>query len=48
MKLISGSSNQPLAQAVARELHIPLATTEISQFANGENAIHIVETLKNE
>ncbi len=48
MKLIAGSSNQPLAAAVAQELNIPLAQTEISQFANSENAIRITEDLKDE
>lgn len=48
MKLISGSSNLPLAQKISDRLNIPLVTTEISEFANGERKVWIKEQLAGE
>jgi ribose-phosphate pyrophosphokinase len=48
MKIVSGSSNQPLAQAIAKELNLPLVETEISHFANGEKRVWIKDSVKGE
>ncbi len=45
MRLISGSSNQSLAQALAHELDIPLVQVELSSFGNGEKRVWIQEHL---
>lgn len=48
MKLISGTSNLPLAQSIAAQLNIPLVATDISKFPNGEKRVHINEHLAGE
>lgn len=48
MKLIAGSSNLPLAQHLARELHIELLDVERSTFANGEKRIWIKDPVHGE
>ncbi len=48
MKLISGSSNLPLAQKISDRLNLPLVQTETSQFSNGERRILITEHLAGE
>lgn len=45
MRLISGSSNLGLAQALSHALNIPLVDVELSQFANGEKRVWIKEKL---
>lgn len=41
MKLISGSSNQPLATSIAQQLDLTLIKPDISLFSNGEKRVHI-------
>lgn len=48
MKVISGASNQPLAQNIADHLQLPLASLELSTFANAEKRVHITEDLHGE
>ncbi len=43
MQLFSGSANEPLAQAIARELGTRLGEVEISRFANDEARIWVKE-----
>jgi ribose-phosphate pyrophosphokinase len=43
MQLFAGSSNQPLAQAVAEKLGIPLGKLTLSRFANSEARVLIEE-----
>ncbi len=46
MKVISGSSNQPLAAGIAKLLGCELTKVEISKFANGEKRVWIKEPVK--
>lgn len=46
MKLISGSSNQTLAESLAKELGIETVAVEISKFANDEKRIKIKDMVK--
>lgn len=45
MKLISGSSNLPLAKNIAQQLNLPLVECEINRFPNGEKRVWIKEQL---
>lgn len=46
MKIISGSSNQALAQGIAHHFGVTLVDTEISRFANGEKRVWIKEEVR--
>lgn len=46
IKLFSCNSNIPLAQAIAKELHLPLSEIEVGQFSDGETSVHIGETVR--
>ena len=46
IKLFAGNSNQPLAQAIAKELHTDLCSIEVGQFSDGETSVHINETVR--
>lgn len=48
MKLISGTSNLPLAQKIADQLGSPLIDIEISKFANGEKRVWIKDKIAGE
>lgn len=48
LKLIAGTSNQPLAQAIAKNLGIPLAQTSIRRFADMEVFVEILENVRGE
>lgn len=48
MKIISGTSNLPLAQKVAGQLNIPVLAVEITKFANGEKRIWIKDEIAGE
>ena len=48
MKLISGSSNIPLANSIAKNLNLGICNIEISKFANGEKKIIINDSLHGE
>ncbi len=48
MKLISGSSNKPLAQEVAEKLGVNQIQVEIDKFANSETKIWIKDNIKDE
>ncbi|MDD3183007.1 MAG: ribose-phosphate pyrophosphokinase [Alphaproteobacteria bacterium] len=48
MKLIAGTSNQPLAHAIAKDLGIPLAQTSIRRFADMEVFVEILENVRGE
>jgi len=47
ISLISGTSNKPLAQKVAKLLKLKLIKTEIQRFPNNELRIRVLEKLKN-
>ena len=46
MKLIACNSNVPLAKAVAKYLHVPLADIEIKRFADNEVFVEIQENVR--
>ncbi len=48
MKLLSGSSNLPLAQSIAQGLQIPLVNAEITHFANNERRVWIKDDVRGE
>ncbi|MFS2317284.1 ribose-phosphate pyrophosphokinase [Maricaulis sp. D1M11] len=48
MKLMSGTSNEPLSQAIADYLDAPLTAVEITRFADGEIFVRIDENVRGE
>ncbi len=46
IKLFSGNSNRPLAEAIAKELNMQLSQVEVSRFSDGEINVHIGETVR--
>ncbi|MBQ8885228.1 MAG: ribose-phosphate pyrophosphokinase [Clostridia bacterium] len=46
IKLFSGNSNRPLAEAIARKLNTELGDIEVATFSDGEINIHIGETVR--
>eukprot|EP00730_Choanoeca_flexa_P013929 TRINITY_DN5886_c0_g1_i1.p1 TRINITY_DN5886_c0_g1~~TRINITY_DN5886_c0_g1_i1.p1 ORF type:complete len:388 (+),score=90.58 TRINITY_DN5886_c0_g1_i1:106-1269(+) len=46
MKLLGGNSNPGLWAKVAEHLQVPLAETEIQQFANSETGVNVHETVR--
>ena len=48
MKLMSGTSNEPLAKAIADYLDAPLTASEIERFADGEIFVRIDENVRGE
>jgi ribose-phosphate pyrophosphokinase len=48
MKLMSGTSNEPLAHAIANYLDAPLTPTQIERFADGEIFVRIDENVRGE
>jgi ribose-phosphate pyrophosphokinase len=48
MKLISGSSNKPLANNIAQKLNLEICDIEIAKFVNGEKKVVINDSLRGE
>ena len=46
IKLFSGNSNRPLAEAIAKDLKMQLSEAEVSTFSDGEINVHICETVR--
>lgn len=46
IKLFAGNSNRKLAEAIAKELHIPLSEVEVGHFSDGETSVHLGETVR--
>jgi ribose-phosphate pyrophosphokinase len=46
VRIISGSSNRPLGEAIARKLNVPLCETEIRKFSDGELFVQINENIR--
>ncbi len=46
IKLFAGSSNRPLAEAIARKLNTTLGECEVGRFSDGETSVHIAETVR--
>ena len=48
MKLMSGNSNQPLVQAIADYLEIPITQASVRRFADEEIFVEINENVRGE
>jgi len=48
IRLFSGNANLPLAKKIAHYLNVPLGDASISRFADGEVAVDINESVRNE
>ena len=48
MKIISGNSNLPLAEAISAYLEIPLAKCDVRRFADNEIFVEIQENMRGE
>ena len=46
IKLFAGSSNRPLAEAIAKKLNTTLGDVEVGKFSDGETSVHIGETVR--
>ena len=46
LKIFSGSSNRALAEAICRDISIPLGNAEVGAFSDGENFVSIYETVR--
>ncbi len=46
IEIIAGNSNKALAEAVSKELNIPLSQAEIGKFSDGEIAITLPQTVR--
>ncbi len=46
IEVLSGNSNRPLAEAVAKELNLPLSTAEVGKFSDGEISITLPQTVR--
>ncbi len=46
IKLFAGNSNKTLAEAIAKELNLPLSEIEVGHFSDGETSVHLGETVR--
>lgn len=46
IEILSGNSNRPLAEAVAKELGLPLSEAEVGKFSDGEISITLPQTVR--
>ena len=46
MNIFSGNANQPLAEEISRQLHVPLSKAEVSRFSDGEVKVEILENVR--
>ena len=46
IKLFAGNSNRALAEAIARDLKLPLSSVEVGHFSDGETSVHLCETVR--
>lgn len=46
IKLFAGSSNRPLAEAIAKKLNTTLGDVETGKFSDGETSVHLGETVR--
>ena len=46
IEVIAGNSNRPLAEAVAKELGLPLSEAEVGKFSDGEISITLPQTVR--
>lgn len=46
IKLFAGNANRPLAEAISKELNIPLGNSEVTKFADGEVSVSTYEPVR--
>ena len=46
LKIFAGNSNPALAEAICKEIQIPLGSAEVGAFSDGENFVSIFETVR--
>ncbi|MBI1845467.1 MAG: ribose-phosphate pyrophosphokinase [Candidatus Rokubacteria bacterium] len=46
LKLFTGNANRPLAEEIARNLHMPLGDAEVTRFSDGEVFVRINESVR--
>ena len=46
LKLFSGNANRPLAEEIARHLHMRLGDADVSRFSDGEVYVQINENVR--
>jgi len=46
VRIICGTSNKPLGNAIARKLNVPLCDTEIRRFSDGELFVQINDNIR--
>ncbi|MBP5176980.1 MAG: ribose-phosphate pyrophosphokinase [Clostridia bacterium] len=46
IKLFSGNSNRPLAEAIAKRLNVGLCDIELGHFSDGETSVHLNESVR--
>ena len=46
IKIFSGNSNRPLAEAICKEMGMELGNAEVGAFSDGENFVSIYETVR--
>lgn len=46
VRVISGTANRPLGEAIARKLNVPLCNAQISRFSDGEIFVQINENIR--
>jgi len=46
LKIFSGNANQPFAEAICRELGLPLGNLEVGRFSDGESFVSIYESVR--
>ena len=46
VKLFTGNSNRPLAEAISRDVGVPLGGAEIGRFSDGEVQVEITENVR--
>jgi ribose-phosphate pyrophosphokinase len=46
LKIFSGNANRPFAEAICRELKLPLGNLEVGRFSDGESFVSIYESVR--
>lgn len=46
IEVLAGNSNKPLAEAIAKELNLPLSNAEVGKFSDGEISITLPQTVR--
>lgn len=46
LAIISGNSNKPLAEAIAKHLHVALTSVDLGHFSDGETSVHLNESVR--